>query len=138
MFCYKCGSKANDEDRFCKQCGTILRQQKNTMKTIKLTCGECHGILEVDRDRQVISCPYCGSKRLIQESDEVTIARINKAADAERMRHEKEMKEYEEELRVKKELELKEKQKEGTKVLIRMWILLAFLILLWIILELIF
>ena len=104
MFCYKCGYKANDGDRFCKECGAILHQQKER-QTIKLTCEDCGGILEVDASKTVLTCPYCGSKKLVPENDEVTIARINKEADYERMCHEKEMREYEEEIRVKKDKE---------------------------------
>ena len=137
MFCYKCGYKANDGDRFCKECGTILRQQTTERKTIKLTCEDCNGILEVDIDRQILSCPYCGSKKLIQENDEVTIARINKAADESRMRHEKEMREYEEELRLKKQKEINDKIEKDwhdivTKVLpASIVIFILFCILMW-------
>lgn len=115
MFCYKCGYKANDGDRFCKQCGIILHQQKER-QTIKLTCEDCGGILEVDADKTVLTCPYCGSKKLIPENDEVTIARINKAADEGRMRHEKEMREYEEEIRVKKKAEQDKDDRDVLKI----------------------
>lgn len=133
MFCYKCGYKANDKDKFCKQCGTILRPQTVERKTIKLTCEDCSGILEVDPERPILSCPYCGSKKLIQESDEVVIARINKAADAERMRHEKEMRELEEEIRTKKEIENKQKEDEDFKFSMKaLAVMFAFVILLWV------
>lgn len=129
MFCYKCGYKANDGDRFCKECGTILHQQKER-QTIKLTCEDCGGILEVDADKTVLTCPYCGSKKLIPENDEVTIARINKAADEGRMRHEKEMREYEEEIRVKKE---QEKDRDFRLALKGFAVLVVFVILLWVV-----
>lgn len=122
MFCYKCGYKANDGDRFCKECGTILYQQKER-QTIKLTCEDCGGILEVDADKTVLTCPYCGSKKLIPENDEVTIARINKAADEGRMRHEKEMREYEEEIRVKKKAEQDKDDSDVLKIGLSMIIL---------------
>lgn len=61
--------------------------------------------MNIEAGRNVLTCPYCGSKKLIAESDEVTIARINKESDAERMKFEKEKREYEEELRVKKDKE---------------------------------
>lgn len=50
------------------------------MATISLKCKECGGVLEVDADREVLSCPYCGSKELFLESDEVKIERIRSKA----------------------------------------------------------
>ena len=46
------------------------------MGTITLRCKECSGFLEVDEDRVVTFCPYCGSKELIEESDDVKKERI--------------------------------------------------------------
>ena len=114
MFCYKCGHKAKDNDRFCIKCGTALNVDDIDRRTIKLRCEECNGILEVDLEKQILSCPYCGSKKFVQESDEVTIARIDKQKAIDKMRHEKEMKEYDEELR-------KKRDKEDWKFLGIMW-----------------
>lgn len=47
------------------------------METIKLKCQNCNGTLDVDPNREVISCPYCGEKTLVPESDEVKIAKSN-------------------------------------------------------------
>ena len=46
------------------------------MNTIKLKCKECGGIMDRDENRPILYCPYCGSKELVEESDEVTKARI--------------------------------------------------------------
>ena len=110
MYCSKCGYEAKDGEKFCTKCGAILNDT-TSKKTIKLTCEDCGGEMNIEAGRNVITCPYCGSKKLITESDEVTIARINKESDAERMKFEKEKREYEEELRVKKD-------KEDTKFII--------------------
>lgn len=110
MYCSKCGYEAKDGEKFCVKCGAILNDT-TSKKTIKLTCEDCGGEMNIEAGRNVLTCPYCGSKKLIAESDEVTIARINKESDAERMRFEKERREYEEELRVKKD-------KEDTKFII--------------------
>ena len=104
MYCTKCGYEAKDGEKFCVKCGAILNDT-TSKKTIKLTCEDCGGEMNIEAGRNVLTCPYCGSKKLIAESDEVTIARINKEADAERMRFEKEKREYEEELRAKKNIE---------------------------------
>ena len=110
MYCSKCGYEAKDGEKFCVKCGAILNDT-TSKKTIKLTCEDCGGEMNIEAGRNVLTCPYCGSKKLIAESDEVTIARINKEADAERMSFEKEKREYEEELRVRKD-------KEDTKFII--------------------
>ena len=110
MNCSKCGYVAKDGEKFCVKCRAILND-RTSKKTIKLTCEDCGGEMNIEAGRNVLTCPYCGSKKLIAESDEVTIARINKESDAERMRFEKEKREYEEELRVKKD-------KEDTKFII--------------------
>ena len=110
MYCSKCGYEAKDGEKFCVKCGAILNDT-TSKKTIKLTCEDCGGEMNIEAGRNVLTCPYCGSKKLIAESDEVTIARINKESDAERMKFEKEKREYEEELRVKKD-------KEDTKFII--------------------
>lgn len=104
MYCSKCGYEAKDGEKFCVKCGAILNDT-TSKKTIKLTCEDCGGEMNIEAERNVLTCPYCGSKKLIAESDEVTIARINKEVDTERMRFEKEKREYEEELRVKKNKE---------------------------------
>jgi len=46
------------------------------METISLKCKDCGGIVEVDPSKSVLFCPYCGSKAIIPESDQVRIARI--------------------------------------------------------------
>ena len=43
-------------------------------KTISLTCSSCGGMLQIDADKKVLLCPFCGSKELIFESDAVKIA----------------------------------------------------------------
>ena len=45
-------------------------------KIIKLKCQECGATMEVDPDKKIIFCPYCGSKSLIEESDNVKISQI--------------------------------------------------------------
>lgn len=115
MFCYKCGHEAKEGEKFCTKCGTIL-SNRDERKTVKLTCEDCSGVMEVDSDKTILTCPYCGSKKLITESDEVTIARIKKEADSERMRYDKEKREYEEELRLKKD-------KEDWKAIRFLWVI---------------
>lgn len=43
---------------------------------VKLRCEDCGGTMMIDEGREVLSCPYCGSKKVIIESDEVKIEKI--------------------------------------------------------------
>lgn len=65
--------------------------------TVKLTCSDCGGTMDIDADKKVLLCPFCGSKKIILESDEVKIAKIQADADVEkaRMEHESEMRRQE-------------------------------------------
>ena len=116
MYCHNCGHKAKDEDRFCTECGILLSNFENP-KIITITCEDCNGIMEVDLSRRILTCPSCGSKKLLVESDEVTIARINKEADSERMRYEKEKNKYNSRIREKIEYDeyIREKRENEEK-----------------------
>ncbi|MBP5595048.1 MAG: hypothetical protein J6Y02_06675 [Pseudobutyrivibrio sp.] len=46
------------------------------MVTKKLKCEDCGGIMEIDQAKSILCCPYCGSKELIEESDDVKKAKI--------------------------------------------------------------
>lgn len=48
---------------------------------IKLRCEDCDGTMMIDSNREVISCPYCGSKKIILDSDEVKIEKIRAARE---------------------------------------------------------
>lgn len=78
MFCSKCGRGLASDLNFCPSCGNRLAEQFT--KSIQLKCRSCNGVMSVDTERTVLSCPYCGSKELIIENDEVTIERIRSAA----------------------------------------------------------
>lgn len=45
-------------------------------ETIKLMCEECGGTMTIDKSRSVLSCPYCGSTKIVADSDEVKMERI--------------------------------------------------------------
>lgn len=81
MFCSKCGAKNDDGSKFCNNCGAkLIRESEN--KLTRLRCAECGGILEINEDYNAVMCPYCGSKHLIEESDDVKKERIrNKSGE---------------------------------------------------------
>lgn len=57
-------------------------------EVIKMKCAECGGALDVNSDRKVMCCPFCGSKNLIVESDYVKV-------ETERIKAEHDLKEKE-------------------------------------------
>lgn len=46
------------------------------LNTIRMICQECGGTMDIDKDKSILCCPYCGSKKLIVENDAVRIERI--------------------------------------------------------------
>lgn len=83
MFCSQCGTKLPDNSKFCNQCGSPVGQFRHH-NIIRLRCEDCDGVMEIDESREVISCPYCGSKKIVLESDGVKIEKIRSASKYER------------------------------------------------------
>ena len=52
-------------------------------RTMQLRCTACGGTLEAEEGSPVLTCPYCGAKELIIESDDVKKARIRAEARKE-------------------------------------------------------
>ncbi len=75
MYCSECGRKNRDNDHFCVECGAPLNVN-NGVYMITLRCEKCGGIMNIDPEREIVSCPYCGSRKLIKYSDEVTVESI--------------------------------------------------------------
>ena len=70
-------------------------------KTIQLRCAACGGTLETEEDSPVLTCPYCGAKEMIIESDAVKKERIRakayKEVELERIKHDEELEDKREE-----------------------------------------
>lgn len=136
MFCYKCGHEAKEGERFCVKCGTALHKEENTKQPIKLFCEDCGGIMEVDPERPILSCPYCNSKKLIPESDDVTLERIRsstyKKVELEKLNLERDKMELEEKKRQEEIKKEKDELKWSYKFLfgsVILWLVVAYLIL---------
>lgn len=105
MFCVKCGTELSQDAKFCFNCGTTVCESGSTVKKMQVRCDNCSGVMEIDKERPILLCPYCGSKELIIESDEITAQRIKSSAYKE-VEFEKQ-KTYREVELGKRELELK-------------------------------
>ena len=107
MFCSKCGNELGAGDAFCRECGAKVNAQSNNI--IHLTCQNCGNSMTFDDDKQIVACPYCGSKELLLESDDVKIERIksNTILTKEKMANDfvMEKRRYDEEMRKKRDKE---------------------------------
>ena len=56
------------------------------MKMYSLKCPDCGGELDFEDGRPFIFCKYCGRKILIEESDEIKLAKIERDARLEERR----------------------------------------------------
>ena len=80
MKCEKCGAELFNSAKFCHVCGNPIPQKEKPVLTRRLECKHCGGFMDVDETRNVKICPYCGSKELVEESDQVTMQRIKSHA----------------------------------------------------------
>lgn len=83
MFCMHCGAELPDEAKFCFSCGASIDGAKATTRSInrvQLRCKNCNGEMDVDEDRPILMCPFCGSQEIVLEGDKVTIQRIKSKA----------------------------------------------------------
>lgn len=116
MKCTKCGNEIDGNSKFCPECGTKIEVSQEK-KTIQLRCRSCNGVMTADEETPVLTCKFCGSKELMQESDDVKIQRIKsktyKEVELEKMKHEerKEMRQEEKEKNQAQEKELKKFKK---------------------------
>ena len=80
MKCEKCGAELFNSAKFCHVCCHPVPQKEKPVLSKRLECRHCGGIMDVDETRNVKVCPYCGSKELVEESDQVTMQRIKSHA----------------------------------------------------------
>lgn len=80
MKCEKCGAELFNSAKFCHVCGNPIPHKEKPVLTRRLECKHCGGFMDVDETRNVKICPYCGSKELVGESDQVTMQRIKSHA----------------------------------------------------------
>lgn len=122
MFCSECGCELSDNVRFCVKCGEpVGNKWADDFKTVKLRCQDCNGIMNVDRDKEIISCPYCGSARMLLESDDVRIEKIKSNKMLETLRIKKA-------IAAEKHEQYMAKQKHLGKLAAIVWIILFLIV----------
>ena len=88
---------------------------------VKLVCEDCGGTMNIDSDKQIMMCPFCGSKKIILESDDVKIATINAEADVEKQRINRDI-----ELAKIEENKRKDKEENMVGIIAIIWIIICF------------
>lgn len=130
MFCSQCGTKLPDNSKFCNQCGSpVGRTQQSNI--VRLRCEDCDGVMEIDESREVISCPYCGSKKIVLESDGVKIEKIRSASKYERKKIDRDIEQIraERDIKVAKYKKDPEAQKDKYALIAILGCLIALIIL---------
>lgn len=126
MFCIHCGTELPDGAKFCFSCGASINGAKTAtqfINRVQLKCKSCNGVMDIDENRPILMCPFCGSKEIILEGDKVTIQRIKSKAYRD-VEFEKQQTYREVELG-KRELELKDSSNKFKRVLISFLIMLV-------------
>lgn len=82
MFCAHCGSKiTNDTAQFCPFCGIAVPRRKAAVsgaapgETHVMRCMMCNGPMNLI-SRNMLECPYCGSRELLTENPEISKTRM--------------------------------------------------------------
>lgn len=102
MYCSKCGLQLPDGSSFCPRCGASFRNP-DPVRTIQVKCKTCGSVMSTNPDNRTLTCPYCGSKQMIVENDNVTMERLRNQTELERQQ-------------AWKDVELKKLQHEKEKV----------------------
>ena len=120
MKCEKCGADVPNKSKFCPSCGNELNKQTRTLE-----CSKCGGLMEISFDNPIMTCPYCGNKELLKESDKVTRQRIrNKTVE----NISKDVKNLGIQYIETKERHKREKQKQSIKLIVGMIIFIIVII----------
>lgn len=101
--------------------------------TVSLVCAHCGGTMTIDKDSSVLMCPYCGSRELIRENDNVKIAKIKNDTQKEIELKKMEFEERERERKYKE----KEMESEGEllKILMYFFVPMIFIVLMFVLIH---
>ena len=78
--CQKCGTDIPDNVKFCPECGANA-SGSSTSGSVIMRCKQCNGTLNMEREGDILSCPYCGSKELLLDSDSVAVEKIKQQTE---------------------------------------------------------
>ena len=78
--CKKCGTTIEDGAEYCPKCGNAVTDAPAADR-ITMKCRQCGGVMMMDNEGDILSCPYCGSKELIRSSDTVSVEKIKQQTE---------------------------------------------------------
>lgn len=78
--CKKCGADIPDNVKFCPECGAES-SGTSVNGRIVMKCQQCSGTLTMDKEGDILVCPYCGSKELLLDSDNVAVEKIKQQTE---------------------------------------------------------
>ena len=78
------------------------------MELLDMKCQNCGGTLKLEADKEVIACPFCGSQKIIIESDEIKAAKLKAEIENRKLDYQ-----IEKDKEMKEEIVLKNLKKEN-------------------------
>ncbi len=98
--CKKCGADIPDNVKFCPECGAESSGSSVNGRII-MKCRQCSGTLTMDKEGDILVCPYCGSKELLLDSDNVAVEKIKQQTEFKKWEREDQKKKEEQEHKYK-------------------------------------
>lgn len=135
MICHKCGAQIPEGSAFCLKCGsTVDAASSDTAgtgpKRIQLRCKACGALMDADEGKNILICPYCGSKELIADSDSVAIEKIRSSTlrDVEKGRQQVEREKLQHAAEQTKQQQMSEDLASYKKSKLRKWTIFFFFV----------
>lgn len=80
MICSKCKTKNFSSARVCVKCGNELKEQSpgrpGETGFHLLKCPNCSAMMDIDAEKRMSVCSYCGTRQMLKDSDAVEIERL--------------------------------------------------------------
>lgn len=130
MRCRECGARVEEGSKFCMECGAKVIRKKRRQRLVSLICEDCGGSMDIDENRNLMFCPFCGSKKIYFDDPEVVIEKT--ITDRQKARYNRDIEIEKERTRVENEKTRFEMQKEKWEYLFGIIVLIVIVLYLFI------